>query len=156
MLSGSFQLETELNGSHWFTPEYVQQVIERAPTAFSEALERWRKLFEATRQQMDMADKIVKSHTASHAERQNAQRRYGDAARQYAVLLKSGNSQNNDFYTYRYLASQGFLPGYNFPRFPHGVDSRAWRAASQWRGKLKAAWSVARFLALSEFQGHAA
>ncbi len=26
--------------------------------------------------------------------------------------------QNSDFYTYRYLASQGFLPGYNFPRLP--------------------------------------
>lgn len=34
------------------------------------------------------------------------------------MLLKTGNSQNNDFYTYRYLASQGFLPGYNFPRLP--------------------------------------
>ena len=29
-----------------------------------------------------------------------------------------GNTQNSDFYTYRYLASQGFLPGYNFPRLP--------------------------------------
>ena len=25
---------------------------------------------------------------------------------------------NADFYTYRYLASEGFLPGYNFPRLP--------------------------------------
>ena len=25
---------------------------------------------------------------------------------------------NSDFYTYRYLASEGFLPGYNFPRLP--------------------------------------
>jgi hypothetical protein len=89
-------------------------VIERASQAFSSALERWRVLFDATRTQMDMADQIVKSHTASHSERQNAQRRYGDAARQYAILLKSGNTQNSDFYTYRYLASQGFLPGYNF------------------------------------------
>jgi hypothetical protein len=96
----------------------VQKVIERAPQAFSDALERWRVLFDATRTQMNMADQIVKSHTASHSERQNAQRRYGDAARQYAVLLKTGNSQNSDFYTYRYLASQGFLPGYNFPRLP--------------------------------------
>ena len=61
----------------------------------------------ATRKQMDMADQVGKSYTTSHAEKQNAQRRYGDAARQYSVLLKSGNGQNSDFYTYRYLASQG-------------------------------------------------
>ena len=132
--------------------ESAQKVIERAPQAFSDALERWRVLFDATRTQMNMADQIVKSHTASHSERQNAQRRYGDAARQYAVLLKTGNSQNNDFYTYRYLASQGFLPGYNFPRLP----LMAWipaRGGSTANGKDDEGSMVSRprFLALSEF-----
>ena len=62
-------------------------------------------MVDATRKQMDMADQVVKSYTTSHVEKQNAQRRYGDAARQYAVLLKSGNSQNSDFYSYRYFAT---------------------------------------------------
>ncbi|MEV1452668.1 DEAD/DEAH box helicase [Pseudomonas aeruginosa] len=146
------QLEGELEGSAWFTPDYVRQVIVNAAQAFSGALERWRVLFDATRQQMDMADRIVKSHTASHTERQNAQRRYGDAARQYAVLLKSGNGQNNDFYTYRYLASQGFLPGYNFPRLPlmAWIPARGGQAVN---GKDDEGSMVSRprFLALSEF-----
>jgi len=146
------QLAEELKDSAWFTTDYVHQVIIRAPKAFSDALERWRVLFDATRQQMDMADRIVKSHTASHTERQNAQRRYGDAARQYAVLLKSGSGQNNDFYTYRYLASQGFLPGYNFPRLP----LMAWipaRGGQTVNGKDDEGSMVSRprFLALSEF-----
>lgn len=146
------QVSDELNGSNWFSPEYVQQVIDQSPQAFSTALERWRVLFEATRKQMDMADQIVKSHTASHAERQNAGRRYGDAARQYAVLLKTGNTQNSDFYTYRYLASQGFLPGYNFPRLP----LMAWipaRGGTSTGGKDDEGSMVSRprFLALSEF-----
>lgn len=146
------QLQQELAGSDWFKPDYVQTVIERAPQAFSDALERWRVLFDATRTQMDMADQIVKSHTASHSERQNAQRRYGDAARQYAILLKTGNGQNNDFYTYRYLASQGFLPGYNFPRLP----LMAWipaRGGASANGKDDEGSMVSRprFLALSEF-----
>lgn len=146
------QLAGELEGSAWFTPDYVRQVIDNAAQAFSGALERWRVLFDATRQQMDMADRIVKSHTASHMERQNAQRRYGDAARQYAVLLKSGNGQNNDFYTYRYLASQGFLPGYNFPRLPlmAWIPARGGQAVN---GKDDEGSMVSRprFLALSEF-----
>ena len=146
------QLKEELASSAWFTPDYVHQVIANAPKAFSEALERWRVLFDATLQQMAMADRIVKSHTASHTERQNAQRRYGDAARQYAVLLKSGNGQNNDFYTYRYLASQGFLPGYNFPRLPlmAWIPARGGQAVN---GKDDEGSMVSRprFLALSEF-----
>lgn len=146
------QLQNELAGSDWFSADYVQKVIARAPQAFSEALERWRVLFDATRTQMAMADQIVKSHTASNSERQNAQRRYGDAARQYAVLLKNGNTQNSDFYTYRYLASQGFLPGYNFPRLP----LMAWipaRGSTTTNGKDDEGSMVSRprFLGLSEF-----
>jgi len=68
------------------------------------------------------------------------------------VLLKSGNGQNNDFYTYRYLASQGFLPGYNFPRLP----LMAWipaRGGQTVNGKDDEGSMVSRprFLALSEF-----
>jgi len=146
------QLHAELEGNSWFSDDYVNQVIDSSPQAFSGALERWRVLFDSTRKQMDMADQIVKSHTASHAERNNASRRYGDAARQYAVLLKSGNTQGSDFYTYRYLASQGFLPGYNFPRLP----LMAWipaRGGSGANGKDDEGSMVSRprFLALSEF-----
>lgn len=146
------QLREELDCSDWFRPDYVQKVIEQAPQSFSKALERWRVLFDATRTQMNMADQIVKSHTASNNERQNAQRRYGDAAKQYAVLLKSGNTQNSDFYSYRYLASQGFLPGYNFPRLP----LMAWipaRGGTNTTGKDDEGSMVSRprFLALSEF-----
>ncbi|MHB1588720.1 MAG: DEAD/DEAH box helicase, partial [Metallibacterium scheffleri] len=145
------QLQSDLDGSDWFSPDYVRRVIGQAPQAFSQALERWRVLFDATRTQMAMADQLVKSHTASNRERQNAQRRYGDAARQYAVLLKTGNTQNADFYSYRYLASQGFLPGYNFPRLP----LMAWIPARGGTGHGKddegSMVSRPRFLALSEF-----
>lgn len=146
------QLSDELTDADWFSATYVKEVIGKSPKAFSDALDRWRALFDATRTQMEMADQIVKSHVTSQRDRTNAQRRYGDAARQYAILLKTGNTQNSDFYTYRYLASQGFLPGYNFPRLP----LMAWIPA---RGSGKGAAnddegsmvSRPRFLALSEF-----
>jgi superfamily II DNA/RNA helicase len=135
----------------WFNEGYVDAVVTRAPTAFDRALDRWRKLFEATRKQMELADQVVKSHAVSNRERDNARRRYGDAARQYAVLLKSGNTQNSDFYTYRYLASQGFLPGYNFPRLPlmAWIPGRGTTAD----GKEDEGTMVSRprFIALSEF-----
>lgn len=146
------QLAPVLAGSSWFSPAQIDATVRRAADDFSAAFERWRVLVDATRKQMDMADQVVKSYTTSHAEKQNAQRRYGDAARQYAVLLKSGNGQNSDFYTYRYLASQGFLPGYNFPRLPlmAWIPARGGMAA---KGKDDEGSMVSRprFLALSEF-----
>lgn len=145
------QLEGELNNSHWFTQDYIDSVINQAPTNFSRSLDRWRALFDATRKQMDMAEAVAKSHTATDLERTNAKRRWGDAANQYGILLKTGNTQNSDFYTYRYLASQGFLPGYNFPRLP----LMAWIPArgGQASGKDDEGSMVSRprFLALSEF-----
>ena len=146
------QLAPVLKGSPWYSPEQIEASVRRAADDFSAAFERWRVLVEATRQQMSMADQVVKSYTTSHAEKQNAQRRYGDAARQYSVLLKSGNGQNSDFYTYRYLASQGFLPGYNFPRLP----LMAWipakgGAAAKGKDDEGSMVSRPRFLALSEF-----
>ena len=34
------------------------------------------------------------------------------------LAATSGPSYQSDFYSYRYFASEGFLPGYNFPRLP--------------------------------------
>lgn len=146
------QLSEELKGSSWFSEDYVSRVIDAAPQMFSDALERWRVLYDSTRKQMEMADQIVKSHTASHAERNNASRRYGDAVRQLNVLMKSGNTQGSDFYTYRYLASQGFLPGYNFPRLPlmAWIPARGGQGANN-KDDEGSMVSRPRFLALSEF-----
>jgi len=145
------QLSKELDKSSWFTPDYIESVINQAPQSFSSAIDRWRALFDATRKQMDMAEGVAKSHTATDMERANAKRRWGDAANQYGLLLKAGNSQNTDFYTFRYLASQGFLPGYNFPRLPlmAWIPARGGQTSS--RDDEGSMVSRPRFLALSEF-----
>lgn len=134
----------------WFHAEYASQSLQNAPIAFDAALGRWRKLLEATLQQMEMADTVVRSHATSPDERENARLRYNDAANQRNSLEKSSGAQNSDFYTYRYLASQGFLPGYNFPRLP----LMAWipaRGGSNGKTKEGNMVSRSRFLALSEF-----
>ena len=146
------QLAGELDDSTWFTPDYVQNVIADAPQAFSRALERWRTLFEATQEQLKMAQSISSSHAVTEQERKSAERRASDAQQQFNLLLKPGNSQNSDFYTYRYLASQGFLPGYNFPRLP----LMAWvpgggRKSATSANDHGAMVSRPRFLGLSEF-----
>jgi hypothetical protein len=59
-------------------------------------------------------------------------------------MLERGQASNgSDFYTYRYLATEGFLPGYNFPRLPLYAFIPATRRA--------AVLQRPRFLAISEF-----
>jgi hypothetical protein len=43
---------------------------------------------------------------------------HADALAQLNLLLDASDDQHADFYSYRYFASEGFLPGYNFPRLP--------------------------------------
>ena len=134
----------------WFSDNFVDTVISNAPDAFDKAIDRWRNLYDATMNQMGLADAMAKDHTGTAQSRENGKRRYNDAQRQYQVLLKEGNTQNSDFYTFRYLASQGFLPGYNFPRLP----LMAWIPAKGGAGKQRDEGSMVsrpRFLALSEF-----
>ena len=53
----------------------------------------------------------------------------------------------SDFYSYRYFASEGFLPGYSFPRLPLS----AYIAARQTASGRDEFVSRPRFLAISEF-----
>ena len=40
------------------------------------------------------------------------------ASDQISILEQGKATNGSDFYSYRYLATEGFLPGYNFPRLP--------------------------------------
>ena len=54
----------------------------------------------------------------SPEERRQAERLRREAEAQYKLLTETKNVVQSDFYSYRYFASEGFLPGYNFPRLP--------------------------------------
>ena len=84
---------------------------------------------------------------ASERERREAQQRHNEARKQRDLLLAGDSAFNSDFYTYRYLASQGFLPGYNFPRLP----LMAYIPARRGNIGRESFLSRPRFLALSEF-----
>ena len=132
---------------HWYTPDWLERTVDQAYGQFDRAFDRWRTLYKATRQQMERAQKIINSAAASPRERDEAKRRHDDAYVQQKLLLESRATMNSDFYTYRYLASQGFLPGYNFPRLP----LLAFVPARREKVGRDSFLSRPRFLALSEF-----
>ncbi len=105
----------------WLTGSWLDALIRGAAIDFDSALRRWRELLEAVDSQFAQAQKDLVNHALSERERQAADQRLRAARLQQQLLLAdkpgSGNN-NNDFSTYRYLASQGFMPGYNFPRLP--------------------------------------
>jgi len=126
---------------------WLEKRVTGAFNQFNRALDRWRDLYAATQKQLQAAHEINSNPTASERERKAAAKRYGEARTQLDLLLNAGSAFNSDFSTYRYLASQGFLPGYNFPRLP----LLAYMPAR--RGKIGRDSFLARprFLAIAEF-----
>jgi ATP-dependent helicase YprA (DUF1998 family) len=133
----------ELAGSPWYSRAWVEDIERSAPQRFNEAFNRWRELYKSATEQRDAARKIIDNPRATRKEREAADQREREARREIQLLLNEGAITDSDFYVYRYLANEGFLPGYNFPRLP----VRALVAT----GNQAQSIDRARFLGLVEF-----
>ncbi len=133
----------------WFPgrDEYAAATVAAALGRFERAFNRWRDLFTAAEQQRDAARRTMDDYAAPHQEKRAAQSRHAQAIDQLNLLQKGTSSLSSDFYTYRYLATEGFLPGYNFPRLPLMAYVPA---TNDGRGR-QTYLQRPRFLALSEF-----
>lgn len=131
----------------WYDEHWADSVFQRAYREFDAALQRWRDLYRATQQAIELNFRIENNPAASERERREAQQRHNEARKQRDLLLAGDSAFNSDFYTYRYLASQGFLPGYNFPRLP----LLAYLPARRGQVGRESFLSRPRFLALGEF-----
>jgi ATP-dependent helicase YprA (DUF1998 family) len=131
-----------LANAGWFSDAWLDRVIAEAPNNFDRAFDRWRELLRAATRQLTEAQ-AARRKARSRDEQDQARRREDEAERQLNLLLQiATNREESDFYPYRYLASEGFLPGYNFPALP----VRAWVPSDD--GEFI---SRPRFLALREF-----
>lgn len=129
---------------------FAAEVVQRALTRFEQAFDRWRDLFAAAEQQRDAARRTMDDYSAPQQEKRAAQSRHAQAIDQLNLLqsdTRNSNSPSSDFNTYRYLATEGFLPGYNFPRLPLMAYIPA---TNDGRGR-QTYLQRPRFLALSEF-----
>lgn len=141
-------LAPNLADAPWFSgvEPYARATVEQAGVRLDHTFTRWRELFAAAEAQRDEADRVLKDYSISAEQRKAAQARLAQALGQINLLLGGSERVGSDFYVYRYLATEGFLPGYNFPRLPlmafipgesdHTRDRYLQRA---------------RFLAISEF-----
>ncbi len=138
--------EPELAGSRWFNDTWIRNNIERFPFNFDKAFDRWRTLYRSAMNQLEEAQRVIRDGvlgTAGETYR-TADRKQHQAQKQLKLLANNSNSNSlSEFYPYRYLASEGFLPGYNFTRLPLRTFIPS--------GDSGAYISRPRFLAIREF-----
>jgi very-short-patch-repair endonuclease len=140
-------IHDELSLADWYHEDWLDQVYSHVIGEFDAACDRWRDLYRAARKQEEIQRSIELDHTKTKPERNRAKRLRQEAVSQINLLTESSNVIQSDFYSYRYFASEGFLPGYNFPRLPISAYIPARRIKTGQDEFL----SRPRFLAISEF-----
>jgi superfamily II DNA or RNA helicase len=111
------------NGSAWYSDLWIEQGLTDLDGRLDRSLERWRTLHRSARTILSRASQQIDSGIlgVTSDEYRKAKRNQDQATRQLDLLrneLKGRSTELSEFYPYRYLASEGFLPGYNFTRLP--------------------------------------
>lgn len=141
-------LGEELTNAGWYDDGWLQRKFGNACESLDRACDRWRGLFRAAQTALEANHRVNKDASASSRAKRDAKRLYREAQSQLDLLRGVGaGSFQADFYPYRYLAGEGFLPGYNFPRLPLSAFIPARRP----RGDNDDFLSRPRFLAIREF-----
>ena len=138
---------TQLVGPEGDANAWLDRVLAQVPGSFDKACNRWRGLYLSALQQSERQGKIKRDPSRGALDRKRAGRLRAEAEAQLTLLAAGGRSFQSDFYVYRYFASEGFLPGYNFPRLPLSAYLPG-RQKKQGRDEFL---TRPRFLAISEF-----
>lgn len=131
----------------WFHENWTREILDQIEREFDASCNRWRSLYRSAMLQRELHHKIIADHSRPEAERNHSRRLRGQAESQIHLLTDAEGIYEGDFYSYRYFATEGFLPGYNFPRLPISAYVPGRR---QRKGRDEFV-SRPRFLAISEF-----
>jgi ATP-dependent helicase YprA (DUF1998 family)/serine/threonine protein kinase len=141
-------IQHEVTQSDWYHAAWLAQVLDGCVSAFDRACDRWRTLYRAALAQAAAQDRIIRDASRSAEDKKQANRLRREAEEQLRLLTEVRSISQSDFYSYRYFASEGFLPGYSFPRLPLSAYIPARHVRQQERDDFL---SRPRFLAISEF-----
>ncbi|MEX2376082.1 MAG: DEAD/DEAH box helicase [Dehalococcoidia bacterium] len=137
----------ELEQAAWFSEQWLDDTLLHVLNRFDSTVDRWRGLYKAALAQMDRQNDVIRDSSAPPAKRRQAERLRLEARVQRDLLIDAASAMHSDFFSYRYYASEGFLPGYSFPRLPLSayIPARANRTGQD------DYVSRPRFLAINEF-----
>lgn len=106
----------------WFSDEWIDRNLSDIADHLDQAMQRWRKMHQSARSLLSRATQPIESGRLKvGSDEYRKYKRLQDQANRQLNLLRNdqaGSRELSEFYPYRYLASEGFLPGYNFTRLP--------------------------------------
>lgn len=109
----------------WLNETWVRRNLNEATQRFDNSLKRWRILYKNALAAINKATLVENDVTipSSDERKRNAIREKRLAQKEIDLLrnvppVNSFVSDQSEFYPYRYLAAEGFLPGFNFTRLP--------------------------------------
>ena len=108
----------------WYSDTWIEQNLGNIADNLDSAMNRWRNMYRSARTLLSRATQPIESGllTVGSDEYKKYKRHQDQANRQLNLLRNdislSVGTERSEFYPYRYLASEGFLPGYNFTRLP--------------------------------------
>ena len=107
------------SGVDWWTDGWLDRVLDQRRTAARRCLRPLARPVPLGARDQATQTAVITDASRSQDHKNEAKRLRREAEAQLELLTAtSGPSYQSDFYSYRYLASEGFLPGYNFPRLP--------------------------------------
>jgi hypothetical protein len=105
----------------WFSPSWLDAELGKLREKLDASLDRWRTIYRSAVSQLGDATARIQSglYPANSEEFRKAQLEQRLAQKQLDLLRNETKGRElSEFYAYRYLAAEGFLPGYNFTRLP--------------------------------------
>lgn len=117
-----FEPDLNKRAGTWFSEDWLDQNLGKLAEHLDSSLKRWRLLYRSARSLLTRSTQPIESGrlTVGSDEFKKFKRHQDQATRQLNLLRNDigGSTELSEFYPYRYLASEGFLPGYNFTRLP--------------------------------------
>ena len=143
----------ELEEADWYSDGWLDEVLDQVALRFDRACDRWRGLYRSALSQREAQHNIIGDSSRSVRDREVAKRLRAEAEQQMKLLTDVDKLLQSDFYSYRYFASEGFLPGYSFPRLPLSafIPGRRTGPGGKGRRGQEEFLQRPRFLAISEF-----
>lgn len=117
-----FAADLKSTPNAWYSDDWIDRNLGDMAKNLDSAMERWRKMYQSARTLLTRATQPIESGLLKvGSDDYRRYKRLQDQANRQLNLLRNdqaGFTELSEFYPYRYLASEGFLPGYNFTRLP--------------------------------------
>ena len=117
-----FKKQLEEGNNPWFSDNWIDIALENFTQSFDSSFDRWRNLYIAADKLLDDSTHKIRRGRLKPGSKEYKleESRQKQAVRKQSLLCNDriGALSFSEFYPYRYLASEGFLPGYNFTRLP--------------------------------------